>query len=314
LDDLIQAGNGIVTVSALRDAGLSSGHISHLTRKEGGWTWLYPGVYATFKGGLQPLQRLRAALIYAGRGAVVTGHWALVLRGVERSCADEPIHLLIPHSTRRKEYAGLRIERTTMAPGHAEVNGFLVAEVPRAVIDACRHSSSADRVRHLIGLALRLRRATVQHLVDELARANRKGSALAREALGAAACGVRGAEETRLRARMLAAGLLAPAWNVHLYDPAGNWVAYVDGYLAGIAFEMQSRAFHLYIDRWEPDVARLSRLNSYGVMVQLATPRFLRNNWPEFEADVRRALGNGVGDHARLAVGPPPPWWGSRAA
>ena len=222
--------------------------------------------------------------------------------------------MLIAHAASRQAQEGLRIERTTRVPDADLIGGVPVAGLDRSVIDVCRMSRDADAVRHVIGLAIRLRRATVQSLAGELAEAPVRGSALAREALGGAARGVRGAEESRLRQRMLAAGLPEPQWNVHLYDREGTWVAYVDGFLQGIAFELQSRAFHLYIDRWESDVARVSRLNSYSVMVQLATPRFLRRSWDEFESDVRRALENAVGARAQLHAGPPPAWWGQRAA
>jgi hypothetical protein len=272
-------------------------------------------VYATFLGELTTKQRLIAAAMYVGRGAVFTGYWALSLRGLRQiPVAAAPMHLLIPHHRSRQREAGLRIERTRSMPEYDVIDGLRVARVSRAVVDEARHIKEADAVRHLVGLVIRLRRTTVVALQTELARLTPRGTALLRQALGGAARGVRGAEEARLRDRMLAAGFSEPQWNVHLYDGAGNWVAYVDGFLEGIAFEMQSREFHLYVDRWEPDVARLSRLNSFGVMVQLATPRFIRHSWPEFEADVRRALNDGVGRAAKLVVGPPPPWWGSRAA
>lgn len=314
LREFLQCARGIVRTAELQAIGLKNGQIAYLTRTGGGWTRVYPGVYATFTGELTRTQKIRAAMAYAGRGAVLTGYWALDRRGIKALPSDQPIHLLIPHDASRQSQQGLRIERTTRMPEPDLIDGIRVASTARAAIDAARHCTDTDAVRHLIGVVIRLRRATVQDLTDELVAGPVRGSAKAREALGGAARGVRGAEEARLRARMLAVGLPEPQWNVHLYDREGNWVAYVDGFLEGVAFEMQTRAFHLYVDRWEPDIARLSRLNSFGVMVQLATPRFLRNSWDEFEADVRRALASGVGAGSQLVVGDPPYWWGQRAA
>lgn len=314
LDSLLMATSPLVRVADLRAIGVSRGEISHLTREGGGWQRVYPGVWATVSGELTRLQRIRAGLLYAQREAVLTGVEALRLRGVRGLRPNPVIQLLIPHSTSRQRQLDLVLERTTRVPERSQVDGIPVAGSARAAIDACRMLEASDEVRHLIGCVVRSRRATVAQLLSELEQAPTQGTSLVREALGAAAAGVRGAEESRLRQRMLAAGLPEPLWNVHLYDRQGRWVAYVDGFLEGIAFEMQSRAYHLYIDRWEPDVARVSRLNSYSVMVQLATPRFLRRSWHEFESDVRRALANGVGARAQLVVGPPPPWWGERAA
>lgn len=314
LGSLLSATPPLVRVSDLRAIGVSRGEISYLTRAGGGWQRVYPGVWATFSGELTRRQRVRAALLYAQREAVVTGVEALQLRGVRGLRLSPVIHLLIPHGTSRQRQRDLVLERTTRLPKASQVDGIPVAGAARAAIDACRILEDADEVRHLIGCVVRSRRATVAELVSELQQAPTQRTALVREALGGAAAGVRGAEESRLRQRMLAAGLPEPQWNVHLYDVTGRWIAYVDGFLDGIAFELQSRAFHLYIDRWESDVARLSRLNSYGVMVQLATPRFIRTAWDEFAQDVRRALADGVGQRCRLVVGPPPPWWGERAA
>lgn len=314
LGSLLTATPPLVRVADLRAIGVSRGEISHLTREAGGWQRVYPGVWATVSGELTRRQRVRAALLYAQRDAVLTGVEALLLRGVRGLRPSPVIQLLIPHGTSRQRQGDVVVERTIRLPEAGQVDGIPVAGAARAAIDACRLLKVADEVRHLIGCVVRSRRATVAELIAELEQAPTQGTALVREALGGAAAGVRGAEESRLRRLMAAAGLPEPQWNVHLYDEDGRWVAFVDGFLDGIAFELQSRAYHLYIDRWESDVARLSRLNSYAVMVQLATPRFIQSSWAEFEQDVRRALANGVGERCRLVVGPPPPWWGDRAA
>lgn len=313
IEAVIRQGEGIVTSRAWRAAGLPTAELSRRAGPDGSWQLVHPGVYATHRGALSERQRLLAGFAYAGDGAVLTGRGALTDLSKFTTALPAQLVFLIPHGRTKKSLPTVEIERTRRLP--AVAGPMPRASYARAIIDACRRETSADEIRHLIGLAIQRRKVTLSQLLDELDAAPPRGSGRVREALGGAAAGVRGAEEARVRAFLLARGLREPQWNVHLWTPEGEWVAYVDGFLDGLYFEVQSRKHHLYVNgKWESDLARMTRLGSYGGVPVLATRSYLRDHGDEFADCVSRGQEGEVGRNCRLVVGPPPPWWGDRAA
>ena len=313
LERLLAAGGGIVTATAWRESGLPPVALSRLAGPGGRWQRVHPGVYVTHRGSLSDDERRRAAFAYVGPGAVLSGAGALTGLSIFDNRLPERLLFLVDDAKTRKSLETVEIERTRRLP---EVDGeFPVAPVARAITDQCRRERDPDRIRFLVGLAVQRRQATVEELLLELSRAPRSGTGLLRDALGGAAAGVRGAEEDRLRRFFVSRGMREPAWNVHLYDEEERWVAYVDGFLDGIYFETQSRRWHLFADgKWEKDLSRMSRLSSYGAVPILASNAQMRGHPDELEASIRRAQMRAVGQGCRLRVGPPPAWWGERAA
>ncbi len=74
--------NGVITRSQARDCGMSRHGLEHRVRVGGPWQPLLPGVYLTNTGTPTALERLQAALLYAGPGSAITGPAALTLHHI----------------------------------------------------------------------------------------------------------------------------------------------------------------------------------------------------------------------------------------
>ena len=91
-------------------AGFTANAVSARVRR-GTWHRVFPGVYTVLVGELRRPTLLWAALLYAGRGAVLSHETAAELHGL----ADKPvnvIHVTIPAERRVIEAPGLRIHRS----------------------------------------------------------------------------------------------------------------------------------------------------------------------------------------------------------
>ena len=102
---------GVVTRAQAHSSGLSDKAISHRVAT-GRWQRIYPGVYATFSGPVPDVARLRAAVLYAGAGAVLSHETAAALHRL----TDKPvpvIHLTVPPGRRVVPRPGLVIHRSS---------------------------------------------------------------------------------------------------------------------------------------------------------------------------------------------------------
>jgi AbiEi antitoxin C-terminal domain len=94
---------------ALR-AGFTQDAVGARVRR-GTWRRLYPGVYTTLTGEPGRSARLWAALLYAGRGAVLSHETAAQLHGLPDKAANV-IHVTIPAERRVIEAPSIRIHRS----------------------------------------------------------------------------------------------------------------------------------------------------------------------------------------------------------
>ena len=141
----------------------------------GRWQRVYPGVYATFTGALDPTQRVWAALLYAGQDAVACCATSLWLFGVLDQAPD-PVHVSIPESRRVDPLHGVRPHRRRVldrleTPIHPAASPPRI-RIEESLLDASIARSEADAV----GLILR---ATQRRLTT----AARISAALSRRAV-----------------------------------------------------------------------------------------------------------------------------------
>src|SRR5918996_6297443 len=78
---IAHAQDGLITRQQVLAAGMSTGAVGRAVR--GRWQIVLPGVYATFTGPLSDIHRWRAAVLYAGRGSLITGAMACRMCGLE---------------------------------------------------------------------------------------------------------------------------------------------------------------------------------------------------------------------------------------
>lgn len=109
-DDLITRRQAIA-------AGMSKPAIRYAIGSGGRWQVVLPGVYATFTGPLGELHRLRAAVLYGGDGAMVSGAAACRLQGLKYVTPNgNTIDVLVPHRRQRTDSQFVRLRRTHRLP------------------------------------------------------------------------------------------------------------------------------------------------------------------------------------------------------
>lgn len=254
-----------------------------------------PGVYLMHSGGLTSGQREIAAVLYAGRGCVVTGIAALQRHGV-RVPRSLIVDVLIPEATKRQSAGFVRTHRTIRMPEHPLLaNGIRWAPAARAVADATRGEIDLRDVRALVADAVQQRKCTIEQLGAELAGGPRQGSAAFRAALEEVADGVASVTEGDLRKLIKSGRLPEPLYNPELYV-GDEFIAQPDVWWrdAGVAGEVDSREWHLSPAQWERTMARHARMSAAGIIVIHVTPRRIRSDGAKVLAEFRSAIEAGL--------------------
>ncbi|MET8756587.1 hypothetical protein [Lentzea sp. NPDC004782] len=252
---------GVISATALRSPGVSDPW--RRCGPGGPWQRMHPGVVLLHNGPPTRDQQVTAALLRAGPEAVLTGAEAgLPATGPE-------IHVLVPG--RSAGSGRLIVERASPMPASREVGGFPVVSVERAVVDACRRLRSVDAVTALIA-AVRRGRCTPSSPAAE-SRTNRYGTKLVREALKelGRAESVSERDARRLSRRIR---LTTPHWNVTIADSDGLIIGRPGAWFddVGLAWEIDSRAFHFGPRDYERTLARNSRCAAAGILVVQMLP------------------------------------------
>jgi hypothetical protein len=105
---LAAAQDGLITRKQAHEYGMTPASIRHALGRGGRWQRLAVGVYATFTGPLSLRHRIRAALLYAGPAATVTGGYACRAYGLRYVPDQSPLTALVPWSEQPAELAGAR--------------------------------------------------------------------------------------------------------------------------------------------------------------------------------------------------------------
>ncbi len=262
---------------------------------------MLPGVVRLSSGPPTRDDYREAALVYAGPGAVLTGLDALDLHGLRRMPHPSgAVHVLIPPDRRRVGAGRVLTERTDRLP-EVVAGRWPLAPVARAALDFCRRSRDRDQVRSIIAEVVQTRRCRQADLVAELAAGSQRGSALPRQVLAEISDGVRSVAEADARRVALRSGLPAPRWNVRLVDLDGRFVAVPDAWFddVGLAWEIDSREFHILPADYDRTIDRRSAMTAHGIVVLHTQPRRLRGDKPGVLDELRRS-------HAQAALLPPP--------
>lgn len=284
-------GARVVRVAALEALGIDRTTIAYRCRPGGPWSRLGPGVVKLDNGPQTREDRCRAAVLHAGPGAVVTGIDALVRHGVRSAPVPwGPVHVLIP-AERRRIGAGLMLPERTHRLPVAGRSAVPIAPVARAALDTARRTRDRDLVRTLFADLVQHRHCTADELVTELVAGSNRGSALPRGVLREILDGVRSVSEAAARRLVLRSGLPRPMLNVRLERLDGTFVAVPDFWFddVGLAWEIDSREYHLDPASYERTVRRRSALIAEGVVVVQSLPSDLHSRPAEVCAELERA-------------------------
>jgi hypothetical protein len=174
--------DGVIRTAELLAAGVTNYAVAARCRPSGPWQRVLPGVVLMSTGPPTRPQRLRAAVAYAGPGAVISGADALQEQGIQVPSGDGVL-VLLPADRRLAGRSYLHVERTTRPPTPVWRAGLPLAPVVRATIDAARHERDFFRLRTLILAPVAMGACTLADLRAELAAGNQRGSAAPRALL-----------------------------------------------------------------------------------------------------------------------------------
>jgi hypothetical protein len=269
---------GVVRSATLEDIGVARSSISRRCRKGGPWQRLLPGVILLGNAVPTDVQRLRAAVLYVGDSAVVTGIWALRLHGLRNLPDAGDIQVLAPTECRTGSGGFITVERTTRVPTPHTRLGIPLAPVHRAVLDAARRQSDFDTIIAMMAEAIQRRRCTAKALADEVRDGNQRGTAIARRALAPLLNGAHSVAEVDAWKLWQLSGLPPCQWNVKLFGADGRHVATPDAWCddVALAWEIDSRGSHSEHSDFADTLARNARYVAAGVVVLQALPARLR--------------------------------------
>jgi hypothetical protein len=294
---LLQAQHQVITREQAVLCGMPRSTVDRYIAAGGRWQRLLPGVYLAVTGAVTQDQREMAALLYAGPGSVITGA-AAVRRHRLPAPGPDVVDVLIPWKLRRQSAGFVRVHRTRRMPERGYVAGQIRFTKPsRAVADAARSLNRFDDVRRVVCDAVQRRACTVGELTEEFRAGPTAGSTLFREALAEIGDGVRSVAEADARLLILRSDLPRPMFNAQLYDEDGDFIAMVDAWWeeAGVAAEVDSRAYHLSAEDQDRTTERHDRLIAEGILALHFSPKRLKTDPSGVIRDLRDAIEKGLG-------------------
>ncbi|MFD7491636.1 hypothetical protein ACFV8T_04350 [Streptomyces sp. NPDC059832] len=279
----------VLSAAQLRAQGVSAAEAAAHCRAGGPWQQPLPGVYVLHPEPPTGEERLRSALLYAGRPpasgrrgvpaqpgreaepesgygeAMLTGLAALALHGF--AAAPPPasaavIDVLVPRTRRLRPVGYVHPVRSSGTPRAEQVRGLPVAPVERALADAVAGLGDPLAVRGLLIEAVRGGHCEPAAVVSELSRAKLLGRPQVVQAVDSFLAEGRALAEARLYDMVRTYGLPEPLWNVDLRLPGGPCLGGVDAYWPeqAVAVELDIRAPR----RGGPDDGRCREEREHG--------------------------------------------------
>ena len=296
LNRILQEQHSVVSRAQAFACGMSRTAVQLRIAPSGPWQRVLPGVYLAVTGGITHYQREIAALLYGGPASLITGSAAVRRHGL-RSPGPDTIDLLIPAGHRRQDAAFARVHRTQRMPERMFVTGKVrFAEAPRAVADAARAMARFDDVRAVVCEAVQRKACTVAELAAELKAGPSAGSALLRAALAEIADGVRSVAEADFRVLILGSDLPRPVFNAQLVDVDEVLIAITDAWWqeAGVAAEIDSRAYHLSAEDQDRTTGRHDKLTAHGILALHFAPKRVKTDPAGVLREIRQAIEKGL--------------------
>ncbi|MFV5992599.1 hypothetical protein ACNPQM_09110 [Streptomyces sp. NPDC056231] len=306
----------VLSAEELKVHGVSAARAAAQCRDGGPWQQPLPGVFVLHPGPPTGEERLRSALLYAGRrrGAaetgdgegMVTGLAALALHGFSAAPpldSLDRIDVLVPRTRRLRSARYAHVVRTAELPSPVRLAGLPVAPVARALADAVAGIGDASAARRLLTEAVRGGLCEPAAVVRELSRAKLLGRLHVVHAVDSLIAEGRAPAECRLYEMVRTYDLPEPLWNVSLRLPGGPHLGEVDAYWPeeAVAVELDTGApRHSPLDgdrrragldaRWSGYAAEREHLEGLGITVVRLTPKRLQEAPEQQATAVRTAL------------------------
>jgi very-short-patch-repair endonuclease len=268
---------GLVTPAELRTAA---------------WTRLRYDVYADSRLERDHELACRAVALRLPPTAVIAGPSAAFLHGVEYAVdQDTDVHVIAPPAARLGPRRGVVAHCAEFGPGDREMRGDLpVTTVRRTAWDLsmwCDEVTAVTIIDGLLGRSL-LRRAGLDAVLRE--RDGWRGARRAARVFGLTDAGAQSPQESRLRVRLMLAGLPRPVTQhpIHLgsglvLHPDLAWPEF------RVAVEYDGQ-WHADPDQLHRDRRRLNQLVAAGWLVLHVTARRMRTDFNGVVREVGAAL------------------------
>jgi hypothetical protein len=277
---LLDRQEGVVRRDQVVGTCVSDGSLRWLLER-GQWQAVLPSIFLCNGGAPTERQRMAAAVLYGGSGAVITGPTALRLHGLRYVPPDDRVHILVPQVRRPRSVAFVVVQRTLRVVDEPCVDSAVhYAPIARAIADTAVHGHDLRTVRAFVSEAVQRRLTTPQCLALELRERRRNGSGVFRQVVSEVMAGVRSAPEAEFKDIIDATNLGGPVlWNPVLWSPTGERLPTPDAWIddVGIAIEIDSREYHATPDGWSRTLQRHNVLAGHGVLVLHFTPAEIRS-------------------------------------
>lgn len=259
LEHLLRRQGGVLSLHQAVEHGMSAATVQRRAR-QGSWERLYPAVYLVGGHRLDDEARVRAAWLWAGRDAVVSGPAAAYWHGL-LDRAPETVEVTLPRPAASRSPDGVRVRRRTLdAVDLVGSRDIWLTERPLSVLETAvalpDGSMFLDRALQRHVRFPTLYRAFCRNL-------GRRGSSAAGRLLVAAADRADSAAERLLVTLLRAAGIdgwvlghpFGP-WRIDLAFPAQKVAVEVDGWAWHVdpeRFRNDRRKQNALVrDGWEP--------------------------------------------------------------
>lgn len=288
--------DNIAHVHELMRLGIPEGTIYRRCRAGGPWTLMAPATVRLGTGTPTRRELVRAALVYAGPQAVLTGLDAARAHRLRRGELPDAVHLLIPYEMRVHATPIVRIERTRRLPTPPRIrDGFPVAPVERCLLDVARTMADESDIAALLSEPVQRRLVLPEVLVAELDAGCRKGSSTPRRVLRAVTTGARSAAEFDFLRWWNAHPELRPhtiVLNVRV-SSGGEFLGIADGFLPelGLVLPVDSTEHHFMTPEQVTETERQHRAyRSAGLHVYGVRPTRMRGDAEGLLRDVLDAI------------------------
>ncbi len=273
-DALAATQHGVLSRAQALDAGLSERAIERRLAS-GLWKVVFAGVYVPRPVPSSWRQRLMAAVLYGGHGALASHRSAAALWGLE-GAAEGPVEISVKAGRR---IAGVVVHRRRPAdhPPVVLIDNIPTTGIERTLLDVAA-VAPPHRVAPALDEALRRRLTTIEAVFDALPARGRAGTKTLRELL-AARDDRDGLLESQLESALLHLvrehGLPLPVPQ-HRVSDGGAVVARLDFAYPShrLGIETDGYRWHGGVERWKRDLRRENRLKLLGWTV-------LRFSWED---------------------------------
>lgn len=277
--------------------GISRHGIDHRL-STGQWRRVLPRTYL-IADSFTDLDRLDAALEFAGRDAALSGAAALWASGVRGRRPPTSVLVVVPTPSRVRSRDWVRVRHTKRAIVTETWTGPRRVEVARAAADLAVDLHRLDDVRSLVARVVQDKHCTIAELGVALDAGPRNGSAYLRQALTEVGWGAASAPEARAARILRRFRITGFVQNATLRLPDGS-VRVVDFYWPHLraCLEIDSVEWHFAVDHWSGTWDRHLELSKHGLSVIHRPPSALADE-RGFAADVRNWLAGREADLRR---------------